>query len=93
MQFEITFVAFFLGFTAGHPSGDISQLFLLISIWFIVLCLVAIGIPTIVFRLNLNFCQLVRKPLMEVELLSGACGAEIAGIDLRDTSDGQYQYY
>ena len=25
---------------------------------------------------------------MEIELLSGACGAEIAGIDLRDTSDG-----
>ena len=24
---------------------------------------------------------------MDVELLSGACGAEIAGIDLRDTSD------
>ena len=25
---------------------------------------------------------------MEIELLSGACGAEIAGINLRDTSDG-----
>ena len=25
---------------------------------------------------------------MEVELLSGACGAEIAGINLRDTSNG-----
>ena len=24
---------------------------------------------------------------MEVELLSGACGAEITGIDLRNTSD------
>ena len=24
---------------------------------------------------------------MKVELLSGACGAEIAGIDLRDTSE------
>ena len=25
---------------------------------------------------------------MEIDLLSGACGAEIAGIDLCDTSDG-----
>ena len=25
---------------------------------------------------------------MDIELLSGACGAEILGIDLRDTSDG-----
>jgi len=41
----VTFVAFFLGFTAGPPSESLSQLFLLISIWFIVLCLVAIGIP------------------------------------------------
>ena len=41
----VTFVAFFLGFTAGPPSGYLSQLFLFISIWFIVLCLVAIGIP------------------------------------------------
>ena len=41
----VTFIAFFLGFTAGPPSGYVSQLFLLISIWFIVLCLVAIGIP------------------------------------------------
>ena len=41
----VTFVAFFLGFTAGPPSEYLSQLFLLISIWFIVLCLVAIGIP------------------------------------------------
>ena len=41
----VTFVAFFLGFTVGPPSGYISQLLLFISIWFIVLCLVAIGIP------------------------------------------------
>ena len=41
----VTFVAFFLGFTAGPPVEYVSQLFLLISIWFIVLCLVAIGIP------------------------------------------------
>ena len=41
----VTFVAFFLGFTAGPPSEYLSQLFLFISIWFIVLCLVAIGIP------------------------------------------------
>jgi len=41
----VTFVAFFLGFTAGPPSDYLSQLFLFISIWFIVLCLVAIGIP------------------------------------------------
>ena len=41
----VTFVAFFLGFTAGPPSGYLSQLFLFISIWFIVLCFVAIGIP------------------------------------------------
>ena len=41
----ITFVAFLLGFTAGPPSEYLSQLFLFISIWFIVLCLVAIGIP------------------------------------------------
>ena len=41
----VTFVAFFLGFTAGPPSGYVSQLLLLTSIWFIVLCLVAIGIP------------------------------------------------
>ena len=41
----VNFVLFFLGFTAGPPSGYVSQLFLFISIWFIVLCLVAIGIP------------------------------------------------
>ena len=41
----VTFLAFFLGFTAGPPSEYLSQLFLFISIWFIVLCLVAIGIP------------------------------------------------
>ena len=41
----VTFVAFFLGFTAGPSSEYLSQLFLLISIWFIVLCLVSIGIP------------------------------------------------
>jgi hypothetical protein len=41
----VTFVAFFLGFTEGPPSEYLSQLFLLIPIWFIVLCLVAIGIP------------------------------------------------
>ena len=41
----VTFVLFFLGFTAGPPSEYLSQLFLFISIWFIVLCLVAIGIP------------------------------------------------
>ena len=41
----VTFVAFFLGFTAGPPPEYISQLLLLTSIWFIVLCLVAIGIP------------------------------------------------
>ena len=41
----VTFVAFFLGFIAGPPSEYLSQLFLFISIWFIVLCLVAIGIP------------------------------------------------
>ena len=41
----VTFVVFFLGFTAGPPLEYLSQLFLFISIWFIVLCLVAIGIP------------------------------------------------
>mgnify|MGYP003321556291 FL=1 len=41
----VNFVLFFLGFTAGPPSEYLSQLFLFISIWFIVLCLVAIGIP------------------------------------------------
>ena len=41
----VNFVLFFLGFTAGPPSGYVSQLFLMISIWFIVLCFVAIGIP------------------------------------------------
>ena len=41
----VNFVLFFLGFTAGPPVEYVSQLFLLISIWFIVLCLVAIGIP------------------------------------------------
>ena len=41
----VTFVIFFLGLTAGPPSEYLSQLFLFISIWFIVLCLVAIGIP------------------------------------------------
>ena len=41
----VNFVLFFLGFTAGPSSEYFSQLFLFISIWFIVLCLVAIGIP------------------------------------------------
>ena len=41
----VNFVAFFLGFTAGPPPEYISQLLLLTSIWFIVLCLIAIGIP------------------------------------------------
>ena len=41
----VNFVLFFLGFTAGPSSEYLSQLFLFISIWFIVLCLVAIGIP------------------------------------------------
>ena len=41
----VNFVLFFLGFIAGPSSGYFSQLFLFISIWFIVLCLVAIGIP------------------------------------------------
>ena len=41
----VNFVLFFLGFTAGPSSESLSQLFLLISIWFIVLCLVALGIP------------------------------------------------
>ena len=41
----VTFVLFFLGLTAGPPSEYLSQLFLFISIWFIVLCLLAIGIP------------------------------------------------
>jgi len=41
----VNFVLFFLGFTPGPSSGYFSQLFLFISIWFIVLCLVAIGIP------------------------------------------------
>ena len=41
----VTFVAFFLGFIPGPPLEYLSQLFLFISIWFIVLCLVAIGIP------------------------------------------------
>ena len=41
----VTFVLFLLGLTAGPPSEYLSQLFLFISIWFIVLCLVAIGIP------------------------------------------------
>ncbi len=41
----VTFVAFFLGFTAGPPVEYVSQLLLLTSIWFVVLCLVAIGIP------------------------------------------------
>ncbi len=41
----VTFVVFFLGFTAGPPLEYLSQLFLFISIWFIVLCLIAIGIP------------------------------------------------
>ena len=40
-----TFVLVFLGLIPGPPSGYFSQLFLFISIWFIVLCLVAIGIP------------------------------------------------
>jgi len=42
---SVNFILSFLGFTAGPPSESFSQLFLLISIWFIVLCLVAIGIP------------------------------------------------
>ena len=41
----VTFVLFLLGLTAGPPSEYLSQLFLFISIWFIVLCFVAIGIP------------------------------------------------
>ena len=41
----VNFVLFFLGFTAGPPSEYLSQLFLFISIWVIVLSLVAIGIP------------------------------------------------
>ena len=41
----VNFVLFFLGFSAGPPSGYVSQLLLLTSIWFAVLCLVAIGIP------------------------------------------------
>ena len=41
----VNFVLFFLGFTPGPSSEYLSQLFLFISIWFIVLCLVAIGIP------------------------------------------------
>ena len=41
----VNFVLFFLGFTEGPSSGYFSQLLLFISIWFIVLCLVAIGIP------------------------------------------------
>ena len=42
---SVNFVLFFLGFTAGPSLENLSQLFLFISIWFIVLCLVAIGIP------------------------------------------------
>ena len=30
---------------------------------------------------------------MKVELLSGACGAEIESIDLRDTSVGKHKNY
>ena len=41
----VNFVLFFLGFTPGPSSGYFSQLFLFIFIYFIVLCLVAIGIP------------------------------------------------
>ena len=41
----VNFVLFFLGFTPGPSLENLSQLFLLISIWFIVLCLVALGIP------------------------------------------------
>ena len=41
----VNFVAFFIGFTVGPLSGYFSQIYLFISIWFIVLCLVAIGIP------------------------------------------------
>ena len=41
----VNFVLFFLGFTPGPSLENLSQLFLFISIWFIVLCLVAIGIP------------------------------------------------
>ena len=41
----VNFVLFFLGFIAGPSSGYFSQLFLFIFIYFIVLCLVAIGIP------------------------------------------------
>ena len=39
------FVGFFLGFTIGPLSGYFSQIYLFIFIYFIVLCLVAIGIP------------------------------------------------
>ena len=41
----VNFVLFFLGFIPGPSSGYFSQLFLFIFIYFIVLCLVAIGIP------------------------------------------------
>ena len=41
----VNFVLFFLGLTAGPSPEYFPQLFLFISIWFIVLCLVAIGIP------------------------------------------------
>ena len=41
----VNFVLFFLGLTAGPSPEYFSQLFLFISIWLIVLCLVAIGIP------------------------------------------------
>jgi len=41
----VNFVLFFLGFTEGPSLEYLSQLFLFILIWFIVLCLVAIGIP------------------------------------------------
>ena len=38
-------VAFFIGFTIGPLSGLFSQVFLFILIWFVILCLVSIGIP------------------------------------------------
>ena len=41
----VNLVLFFLGFIPGPSSGYFSQLFLFIFIYFIVLCLVAIGIP------------------------------------------------
>ena len=41
----VNFVAFFIAFTVGPLSGYFSQMYLLIIIWYVILCLVAIGIP------------------------------------------------